>query len=796
MAILWQDIRYGLRMLLKRPGFTLIAVLTLALGIGANTAIFSVVNAVLLMPLPYREPEQLITARSNQSVLDLDDLRAWSRSYSGVAGINRRPLDYTGGAEPVQISAGLVTGSYFAVLGVSAALGRTLNENDDKPGGARVVVLGHEIWQQQFGANPGIIGQSLTLSGNSYAVVGVMPAGFKSPRDDSALWLPIHAGDPLGSAYRGVHYLHTYYRLRPGVTLAQAAAEMEVLDKRLAEAYPAENRNRRTILMPLKDRIVGESRTALWVLFGAVGLVLLIACANFANLLLARGAVRDQELIIRQTMGAGRWRLLRQLLTESALLACLGGAAGVLLAWWGVESLVALKPASLPRLESIRLDGRVFVFALAVSLLTGIVFGLAPAWLATRLNVSAALREGGRGTVSGARHRLRSALVVAELALALILLAGAGLLIKSFWQLRTIQPGFNPNNLLTLRLELPEARYREIEKQTQFRRALLESLSTVPGIQAAMVSEVPLSGDWLSHDFTREGWQLKQGDEPEVQTRSVEGDYFRIMQIPLLSGRAFTAQDNENAPLVGVVNQTLVNRYFPNEDPIGRRVGWARDDQIKWITIVGVAGDIKHFGLNIPEEPALYTPYSQSGRAWKRWMGLTIRTQGEPARFADVVKQAVWKLDAQLPLNKVRSMNEVLALSLAESRFNLLLLGAFAAVALALAASGIYGVIAYVVTQRTHEIGVRMALGARTPDVLTLIVGQGAKLAATGTVLGLSGAVILTRWLRTLLFGVSATDPATFAVIALLLLLVALAACWIPAWRATKVDPMIALRME
>ena len=796
MARLWQDIRYGWRMLLRQPGFTVIAVLTLALGIGATTAIFSVVNAVLLRPLSYREPEQLITARSNQSVLDLDDLRAWSRSYSGVAGINRRPLDYTGGAEPVQVSAGLVTGSYFAVLGVSAALGRTLNEQDDKPGGARVVVLGHEIWQQQFGGSPGVIGQSLTLSGNSYTVVGVMPAGFKSPRDDSALWLPIRVGDPPGSAYRGVHYLHTYYRLRPGVTLAQAAAEMEALDKRLAEAYPAENRNRRTILLPLKDRIVGESRTALWILFGAVGLVLLIACANFASLLLARGAVREQELTIRQALGAGRWRLLRQLLTESALLACLGGAAGVMLAWWGVEALVALKPANLPRLESIRLDGRVFGFALAVSLLTGIVFGLAPAWLATRLNISSSLREGGRGTVSGARHRLRSALVVAELALALILLAGAGLLIKSFWQLRSIQPGFNPNNLLTMRVELPEARYREIEKQTQFRRALLESLGAVPGIQAALVSEVPLSGEWLSHDFTREGWQLKQGDEPEVQTRSIEGDYFRILQIPLLAGRAFTPQDNENAPLVGIVNQTLANRYFPHEDPIGKRVGWARDDQIKWITIVGIAGDIRHFGLNIPEEPALYTPYSQSGRAWKRWMGLTIRTQGEPARFADAVKQAVWKLDAQLPLTRVHSMNEVLALSLAERRFNLLLLVAFAAVALALAASGIYGVIACVVTQRTHEIGVRMALGARAPDVLALIVGQGAKLAVTGTALGLTGAVILTRWLRTLLYGVSATDPATFAVIALLLLSVALAACLIPARRATKVDPMIALRTD
>jgi putative ABC transport system permease protein len=796
MQTLWQDLRYGARLLLKKPGFTLIAVLTLALGIGANTAIFSVLNAVLLKPLPYREPEQLITARSNESTLDLEDLRAWNQSFSAIAGINRRPMDYTGGAEPLQVSAGLVTGSYFATLGVNAAMGRTINENDDKQGGTRVVVLGHEIWQQHFGGKPDVIGQTLPLSGNSYTVVGVMPAGFKSPRDDSGLWLPLRVADPLGSAYRGVHYLHTYLRLKPGVTLSQAVAEMGLLDKRLAQAFPAENKNRRTVLIPLYERIVGPTRTALWVLFGAVGLVLLIACANFANLLLARGAAREQELVIRQAMGAGRGRLLRQLLTESALLACLGGAAGLLLAWWGVEALVALKPENLPRLESISLDGRVFGFALAVSLLTGIVFGLAPAWLATRLNVSAALKEGGRGAVSGARHRLRSALVVAELALALILLVGAGLLIKSFWQLRTIQPGFNPNNLLTMRVELPEARYREIEKQAQFRRTLLDSLNTVSGVQAALVSEVPLAGEWLTHDFTREGWQLKPGDEPDVHTRSIEGDYFRTMQIPLLAGRDFTSQDKADAPQVGIVNQTLANRYFPNEDPIGKRVRWARDEQVNWITIVGVAGDIKQFGLDIPEEPAVYTPYPQSGRAWKRWMVLTVRTQGEPARFADAVKQAVWKLDPQLPLTKVRSMSEVVALSLDERRFNLLLLGVFAAVALALAASGIYGVIAYAVTQRTHEIGVRMALGARTQDVLALIVKQGAKLALAGTGLGLIGALALTRWLRTLLFGVSVTDPATFAVIALLLLGVALLASYLPARRAAKVDPLVALRYE
>jgi putative ABC transport system permease protein len=783
-------------MLLKNPGFTLIAIFTLSLGIGANTAIFSVINAVLLKPLPYREPERLITARSNQSVLDLEDLRAWSRSFASVGGVNKRPLDYTGGDEPVQVSAGLVTGGYFATLGVNAALGRTLTEADDKEGGARIAVLGHEIWRRQFGGNPNVLGRTLQLSGKGYTVVGVMPAGFKSPRDDSALWLPIRVADPLASAYRGVHFLNTYYRLKPDVALAAAQSEMQLLDKRLADAYPAENKNRRTALTPLLDRIVGPTRTALWVLFGAVGLVLLIACANFANLLLARGAAREQELVIRQALGAGRWRLLRQLLTESALLATLGGAAGLLLAWWGVEALVALKPDNLPRLESIGLDGRVLAFALGVSLLTGIVFGLAPAWLATRLNVSAALKEGGRGATGGARQRLRGGLVVAELALATILLAGAGLLLKSFWQLRSIQPGFNPNNLLTLRLELPETRYREIAAQTQFRRALLDAVNSVPGAQAAMTSELPLSGDSLSHDFTREGWQLASGDEPEVETRSVLGEYFRTMRIPLLAGRDFTAQDKDGAPLAGIANQTLVNQYFPDEDPLGKRVRWARDEEIHWITIVGVAGDVKHFGLDTPEQPALYTPYPQSGRIWKRWMGLAVRTDGDPARFAEAVKQAVWKLDAQLPVTKVRSMAEVMALSLAERSFNLLLLGVFAAVALALAASGIYGVISYGVTQRRREIGVRMALGAEPRDVLALVVKQGAALASLGLALGLAGAFGMTRLMKTLLFGVSATDPATFAAVALLLAVVALAACWIPARRAAKVDPMIALRCE
>ena len=428
-----------------------------------------------------------------------------------------------------------------------------------------------------------------------------------------------------------MHFLRTYARLKPGVTVAQAQSEMGAIDRRLAEAFPAENRRRQTVLISLHDRVVGEVKPALLIFFGAVGLVLLIACVNFANLLLARAAARGQELVVRVALGADRLRLTRQLLTESVLIALLGGAVGVALALWGVELLVAMKPANLPRLDTIGVDSRALIFTLVVSILTGVVFGLAPVWQATRVNVSDVLKEGGRGEVGGAKHRLRSALVVIEIALALVLLTGAGLLINSFWRLRNVQPGFDADNLLTMGIALPEARYREIPTQTQYRRSLLEEVNSLPGAQAALVSELPMSGDLLTHDFMVEGQQLSAGEEPDVQTRSVEGDYFRVMRIPLLSGRDFTPQDNENAPLVGIVNQSLARRFFKEENPVGKRVRWARGDPKNWITVIGVAGDIKHTGLDEPEDPALYTPYPQSGAPWKRWMNLVVRSESDAA---------------------------------------------------------------------------------------------------------------------------------------------------------------------
>jgi putative ABC transport system permease protein len=607
----------------------------------------------------------------------------------------------------------------------------------------------------------------------------------------------VNVANPIASAYRGVHFLRTYGKLAPGVSLEQSQTEMQAIDKQFAAEYPEENKTRQTQLFPLQERVVGSSRTPLLIIFGAVGLVLLIACANFANLLLTRAAEREREIVIRAALGANRLRIIRQLLTESVMIAICGGALGVMLALWGIDLLVALKPQNLPRLDEVKVDRMALLFTLGVSVATGLIFGLMPAWSVSRGNASEAMKEGGRSTAGIGKQRLRSGLVVAEIAIAVVLLIGAGLLIKSFSQLRTVNPGFNPENLTTMRIDLPEFRYKEIPKQTQFRRAVLEEINTIPGVQAAMVSELPLGTDILTHNFVIDGRPpIEVGEEPELLTRSVEGEYFRTMEMPLLAGRDFTVQDKDGAPLVGIVNQSFVNEFFDGESPIGARVRWARDQQITWITIVGVVGDVKYFGLNQPEQSALYTPYGQSGRAWKRWMNLVVRSQADSAAVTQDVKARVWKVDSQIPLNRVRTMTEIVGASMATERFNMLMLGIFAAVALVLAASGIYGVIAYSVAQRTHEIGIRVALGAQVRDVLRMVIAQGMKLTLIGVGIGLVAAFALTRLLQNLLFGVSTSDPLTFSVIAILLSLVALLACSIPARRATKVDPMVALRYE
>ena len=798
MDTLFKDIRYGIRSLLSRPAFAGLAIITLALGIGANTAIFSVINAVLLRPLSYDQPERLVTFRSNQSAPDLADVIASSRTFSKIGGEVLAPLAYTAGTEPVQIQVGQVSGGYFETLGVNPARGRYIIADDDKNGGPFVVVLSHALWQRQFAGDQNIVGKTIPLSGNSYTVIGVMPPRFKSPRENSEAWTPVHVSNPVAANFRGVHFLRTYGRLAPGMTLQQASAEMRLIDDQLAKQYPADNKNRSTALIGLQQRIVGESRNALLILFAAVSLVLLIACANFANLLLARGAERGREIVIRTALGAGRWRIVRQLLTESILIAILGGAIGVLFAWWGTNLLIALRPQNLPRLDEIGVDMRVFGFTLGVSLLTGLIFGLLPAWSASRAAVNTGLKEGGRSASSSrSQQRLRNAFVVGELAVALVLLVGAGLLVKTFWKLRNVEPGFNPNHLLTMRVELPETRYKEVEPQTRFRAQALANINSLVGAQAAMVSELPLSGDSLNHDFLIEGRPpIAAGDEPSLETRSVMGDYFHVMQIPLKSGRDFQSHDfDPNAPFVGIVNDEVVKQYFPNANPVGKRVRWARNPTVQWIEIVGVVGNVKHFGLDLPEQPALYSPYTQIN-SWKRWMTFAVRTQADPAAMTQAVKGQIWKVDAQLPITRMQTMDEVSAASFDARRFNMLLLTLFAGLALVLAAVGVYGVMSYAVTQRTHEIGIRMALGAQVGNVMRLVMQSGLVIAMVGVAIGLAGAFALTRLMRTLLFAVEPTDKATFAGVSICLLLIALAACYLPARRATKVDPLQALRYE
>jgi putative ABC transport system permease protein len=799
METLLQDIRYGFRMLVKSPGFTAVAVITLALGIGANTAVFSAVYGVLLRPLPYAESARLVVMKSNQSRVDLDDVRQRSQLLEAGSAVTVQPMDFTGGREPVRLDAALVDADFFSILGVRPALGRAISREEDQVGGQRVVVVSHAFWEQQLGGDRQILGKTIPLSGQPYTVIGVMPADFLMPHSEADVWASLRVVYPEAAVYRGVHFMRSYWRLKPGVTLEAAQSEMAGIDKALAKLYPDEDKERETQLIPLQRWMVGDTRTALLVLFGAVGFVLLVACANFANLLLARAVSRRPEMVVRAALGAGRVRLVRQLLTEGLLLSLLGGVAGLVVAKAGVSLLQSLKPENLPRLSAIAVDWPIFLFAFVIALGTGLVFALLPAWSTAQADSAESLREAGRrGTAGKGRHRLRSALVVSELALALLLLTGAGLLTKGFWRLRSVDPGFKPDNLVTFQIQLPESRYKEIPKQTQFRQRVLDGLNALPGTQAAMVSEVPMSGAWVYHNIAIDGQPpVPAGEEPEIDSRSVLGDYFRTMEIPLHAGRNFTSQDHEGTPLVGIVNEAAARKFFPKQNPVGQRVRWAKEPgEFKWITIVGVVGDVHHFGLDEQEDVALYTLYSQSFQPWKRWMAVVIRSQQDPSALVRAAKAVVWSIDGDIPISKIQNMSDVVAASMEERRFNMLLLALFAGLALALAAVGVYGLTAYAVTQRTHEIGVRMALGADTRHVLALIVGEGFRLTLIGTAIGIAAAVGLTRLMSTMLFGVRPTDVATYVTVAGLLAMVSLVAGYLPARRAANVDPMVALRDE
>jgi putative ABC transport system permease protein len=804
---LWQDLRFGARTLRKSPGFTLVAVLTLALGVGANSAIFSVVNAVLLRPLPYKDPDRLVMVWekgnpdefpiNSVSAANFIDWREQSRVFEGMSVLGRASFNLTGAGEPLRVDGRRVSANLFRLLGVEPQLGRAFLPEEDDPGAGRVVILSHGLWQRRFGADPSVVGRPVNMNGHSYTVVGVMSPQFQFPSRQDELWVPI-AFAPKEAASRGNNSYEVLGRLKQGVTLGQAQAEMNAIASRLKRQYPDVVKSDATVVVSLHEQTVGDIKTALLVLLGAVGFVLLVACANVANLLLARAAVRRKEVALRVALGAGRMRLMRQFLTESVLLAALGGALGLLLALWGLSVLKAFVPESLAEVKNVALDARLLGFTAAVSLVTGLVFGLAPAAQASRLDLNEMLKEGGRDSSSGrGGDRLRGLLVVAEVAVSLVLLIGAGLLVNSFVRLRSLDPGFSPENLLTMSVMLPQQKYPDHARRVAFFSELTSRVEALPGVRAAAVTNwIPLTLQGDTFGVSVEGRPDPGPDKrPDVVTRVVSQDYFDAMGIRLLRGRKFDERtDRADSRPVAVVSETMARRLWPGEDPIGKRVQPGEPDPNGWIEVVGVAGDVRQFDLAAEPRLQMYLPYAQF--EWFVPRQLVVKTDGEPAGLAAAVRKTVWELDRDQPVSDVRTMEEVLSGSVARQRFSTLLLGVFAALALLLAAVGIYGVMSYAVAQRTREIGIRIALGAQAGSVLRLMVGQGLKLAAAGVALGLVGALLLTRLMSSLLFGVSATDPATLVCISVVLVGVALLASYIPARRAAKVDPLVALRYQ
>jgi putative ABC transport system permease protein len=800
MTTLKQDLRYGVRMLLKNPGFAIVAVIALALGIGANAAIFSVVNTVLLRSLPYDDPDRLMVLRENKlpqfpefsvSPGNFLDWQKENTTFEKLAAINGTAYNLVGDAEPERLRGARVSAGLFEMLGVNPALGRTFLDEEDQPGHDNVAILSSSLWKRRFGSDPNVVGQAIALSATSYTVIGVMPPAFQFPDRETDVWTPI-AFNARQAQQHGSHYISVIGRLKPGVTQEQAATEMDAVAGRLAEQYPDTNTGWRVNVLPMQESEVRDIKSALLVLLGAVALVLLIACANVANLLLARATARQKEIAIRTALGASRRRITQQLLTESILLALAGGGVGLLLAVWGIGSLLKLAPQELPRVKDVTLDVRVLGFTLIVTLLTGVIFGLVPALQASRPNLNETLKEGGRGTTGG-HHRVRGALVITEVALALLLLVGAGLLIRSFYRLQQVTPGFNSKNALAVTVSLPGKKYPQDDQQSGFFAQLLDKVATLPGVVAVGATQsLPIQGDYVL-GFNIQGRPPNgPGQEPNTNYYAVSPDYFKAMGIPLLRGRVFTEQDKKDSPRVAVINEELAKKFFPDEDPIGKRINVTNGPE-RFREIVGIVGDVKQYGLAQPTTMQTYEPYLQTPFSG---MTLVVRADGNPAALSGAIRSEVLAIDKEQPVSRIRPLEQVVSESVAKQRFLMLLLGIFASVALVLAAVGLYGVMSYSVNQRTHEIGIRAALGAQRKDVLKLVVGQGMALALTGAAIGLAASFALTRLMASLLFGVSATDPLTFAGIALLLTIVALLACYLPARRAMKVDPMIALRYE
>ncbi len=807
MDSLIKDIRYGVRGLAKRPGFTLIAVLTLALGIGANSAIFSVVNAVLLSPLPYKDANQLMlltrfdpqrtTPSTSYSIPKFNAIRDQSQSFESLAAVADDSFNLTGRETPEQIRGARISGDLFHVLAVKPYLGRSFLPEEDRVGGPRVALLSYGLWRRLFDADANIVNRAVELDGQSYQIVGVLPADFKFLDETHDVWLP-RAFEPSyfapDSMSLGATYLSVVGRLKPGVELRQAQSELATLSERYRQNNPLNSDIAgNSSLMPLQSAVVGEIRKSLLVTFGIVGVVLLIACANVTNLLLARAAARRREFALRTALGASRWQLIRQVLIESLMLSLLGGAGGLLIAYLGLNLLLTARPGVVPRLDEIGLDFRVFGFTLAISVLTGLIFGLLPALQSSETDLNETLKDGARGAGDGRGNRIRRALVVCEIALALVVLVCAGLLTRSFLRLRQASPGLDYQNVLTMAVTLPQARYPEPNQQIKFYQQTIEQVRTLPGVtNVAVASDIPLVGPPGHMRVYIEGVPDPGSEKvPRVPARVISSDYFGVLKIPTVAGRTFTEADSEKAAKVAVINESFAHRFWPNENPLGKRFAYSTSRIL--CEVVGVVKNTKSRVSDTATGEEMYFPAPQRPRLS---MSLLVRTRNDPASFTGAIRREILNIDKDQAVTEVATLEQVVGESIEQPRLTMFLLSIFGLVALTLAAIGIYGVMAYAVAQRTREIGIRMALGAQNIDVLRLVVRNGMTLAVIGVAIGLGGAWGLTRLLASLLFEVTATDAATFAMVSVGLLGVALLACYIPARRATKVDPLVALRYE
>jgi len=801
MNSILQDLKFAIRTLTKSPVFTLVAILTLALGIGANTAIFSVVNAVLLRPLPFKNPSRLVWSwgicplcdHGAVSPSDFLDYRAQNHSFEsyGAKASGDSLFNLTGNDKPIQIKGSMVTAGFFDALGIQPRYGRVFNESDEKTTDPDVIILSHHLWQDRFGGDPQVIGKTISLDGKSRTVVGALASDIPV-LTEADLWFPAPFLNP-GMQTRHSHFLRPIGLLKNGVTISQAQSELDAIATRLAAQYPVTNNGWGVKLDLLQNVIVGDVRPAFMVLVGAVVLVLLIACANIASLLFARNSARQREIAIRTALGAGRSRLLRQLLTESLVLALAGGVAGIFLANAGVELLKQLGPQSLPRLAEVNISSTVLAFTFVTAVFTGILFGLGPALKASRRDLTQSLKEGGATGDSRSKHRAHNALVVAEVALSVVVLIASGLLLNSFWRLMRVHPGFDPTNVLATELSLVSPHYDDAQRRESFFHQLQDRLQSSPGVNSAgFISELPLSGEANDTFFTiTEHPPANPNDNDDADFRNIDGDYFATMRIPLLAGRVFDRQDSADSSKALIVNEPFVKKFFPNEDPIGKHLNMY-EGKPEFVTreIVGVVGGNKHFALQESLRPEVFNPGSFTR------MNIVVRSAGDPAALTAVVRQAIHAIDPDEATSTFRTMDDVISLSAAGDRFNTLLLGAFGAIALLLTAAGIFGVLSYLVAQRTREIGLRMALGAQPQDVLRVIVGHGLRLVLAGLCIGVAAGLVVTRWMSSVLFDVKPTDPLTFTAVAVVLTAVAFLASYIPARRAMRVDPMVALRYE